>query len=163
MRTNYLSALLAWSWLSATALATGHVVHDSSFAPDHILRVGVSDIQDACETRRSVVVNGTSPGPTLHILPGGVTWIRVYNDMDNQNLTMVSCSGVVALHREHLKLTICESIGMVCRSAWPLSQTELRWLRNGLSRLDTFLTMNSSLAQRTQAHTTITLTSACRP
>ena len=102
MRINSLLALLVGGWLSATALAAGNAVHDASFAPDHILRVTFSDITDACETRRSVVVNGTSPGPTLHILPGGVTWIRVYNDMADQTLTMVGCSRI-AMPRQVLR------------------------------------------------------------
>ncbi|KAK0616770.1 multicopper oxidase-domain-containing protein [Immersiella caudata] len=88
MKAHTISALLAGSWLSSTALATGAAVHDSSFTPDHILRVTYQEITTACETRTSVIVNGSSPGPTLDILPGGVTWIRVYNDMADQNLTM---------------------------------------------------------------------------
>ncbi|KAK0644189.1 multicopper oxidase-domain-containing protein [Cercophora newfieldiana] len=87
MNAYSLSALLTGGWLSATALA-GAAVHDSNFAPDHILRVTNSQVAGGCDTRTSVVVNGTSPGPTLHVLPGGVTWIRVYNDIADQNLTM---------------------------------------------------------------------------
>ncbi|KAK4449629.1 putative L-ascorbate oxidase [Podospora aff. communis PSN243] len=88
MRAKSLSALLAGSWLPSTALATGAAVHDSSFTPDHVLRVTNQEISVGCETRTSAVVNGSSPGPPLNILPGGVTWIRVYNDMADENLTM---------------------------------------------------------------------------
>lgn len=46
----------------------------------------------ACRYRDSVVVNGTSPGPEIRLKPEQTTWIRVYNDMDNENLTMVGNS-----------------------------------------------------------------------
>ncbi|KAL6366290.1 hypothetical protein LRP88_00038 [Fusarium phalaenopsidis] len=64
------------------------VIHDSRFAPDYVLRVTTRNISVACETRVSAVVNGTSPGPELRIKPGETTWIRVYNDLESQNLTM---------------------------------------------------------------------------
>ncbi|THW47910.1 L-ascorbate oxidase [Aureobasidium pullulans] len=62
--------------------------HDETFMPDFSLRVTVKNISQGCFIRESVVVNGTSPGPTLRIKPNKVTWIRVYNDMADQNLTM---------------------------------------------------------------------------
>lgn len=65
------------------------VTHDETFVPDHVLRVTKQNISVACEHRMSVVINGTSPGPTLHLKPGKSTWIRVYNDMSDSNLTMV--------------------------------------------------------------------------
>ncbi len=71
----------------------GHLtVHDSSFIPDHVLRVSAKNISVACEKRYSAVINGTSPGPELRLPPGQVSWIRVYNDMPDNNLTMVSCA-----------------------------------------------------------------------
>lgn len=73
--------------LAAIAAATT-AVHDSTFVPDHVLRVTQTNLSVACEHRLSVVVNGTSPGPTLNIAPGKSTWIRVYNDMAKENLTM---------------------------------------------------------------------------
>ncbi|ETN36555.1 L-ascorbate oxidase [Cyphellophora europaea CBS 101466] len=42
----------------------------------------------ACRSRTSAVINGTSPGPPLRITPDQTTWVRVYNDMENENLTM---------------------------------------------------------------------------
>ncbi|KAK0744311.1 Cupredoxin [Apiosordaria backusii] len=86
MKATTLSSLLLGSWLPA-ALAE-MVTHDASFHPDHILRVTVAQVPSACESRTNIVVNGTSPGPALHILPGTSSWIRVYNDMPDQNLTM---------------------------------------------------------------------------
>ncbi|KAK4176416.1 putative L-ascorbate oxidase [Triangularia setosa] len=86
MKTVILSSLLLGSWLPI-ALAE-MVIHDDSFHPDHILRVTVAQVPLSCESRTDIVVNGTSPGPALHILPGTSSWIRVYNDMPDQNLTM---------------------------------------------------------------------------
>lgn len=65
------------------------VTHDETFIPDHVLRVTKQNISVACESRYSVVINGTSPGPTLRLTPGTSAWIRVYNDMADSNLTMV--------------------------------------------------------------------------
>ena len=82
------SALLA-TW-SAPQLALALLArHDSSFTPDHILRVTNDNIDIACDQHLSVVINGTTPGPVLRLAPGTSSWIRVYNDVDDQNLTMV--------------------------------------------------------------------------
>lgn len=71
-------------------VSAGIFVHDEQFIPDHVLRVSVTQVPSACETREDIVVNGTSPGPSIHLAPGTRTWIRVYNDMDDRNLSMVS-------------------------------------------------------------------------
>jgi L-ascorbate oxidase len=63
-------------------------VHDASFVPDEILRITEENVTIACESRLSVLVNGTSPGPALRLKPGKTTWIRVYNDMEHWNTTM---------------------------------------------------------------------------
>ncbi|AEO59159.1 laccase-like protein [Thermothelomyces thermophilus ATCC 42464] len=86
MLLSKLSILLA-KWLSVAVYA-GTLVHDEQFIPDHILRVSVAQVPSACENREDVVVNGTSPGPAIHLLPGARTWIRVYNDMNDRNLSM---------------------------------------------------------------------------
>lgn len=62
--------------------------HDSSFVPDHVLRITYENVSIACQSRPSVLVNGLTPGPALRLQPGKVSWIRVYNDMDQYNLTM---------------------------------------------------------------------------
>ena len=91
---QYLSSwLVLVGWLGSTALAS--TVHNSSFSPDYILRVTSVALPIACESRQSVVVNGTSPGPTLNLTAGVVTWVRVYNDMMDQNLTMASPNAIV--------------------------------------------------------------------
>ncbi|KAI5363638.1 Putative multicopper oxidase, type 1, multicopper oxidase, copper-binding, cupredoxin [Septoria linicola] len=55
--------------------------HGSDFQPDHILRVTTANITVACQERESVLINGTSPGPPLRLIPGKRQWVRVYNDM----------------------------------------------------------------------------------
>jgi L-ascorbate oxidase len=89
MKSNVLPRLLLANWISALAFAET-VIHDESFWPDHVLRVSIAEVPSGCESREDVVVNGTSPGPTIHLLAGVRSWIRVYNDMVDQNLTMVS-------------------------------------------------------------------------
>ena len=42
-----------------------------------------------CESRYSVVFNGTSPGPVLQLEEGKTTWVRVYNEIPDKNLTVV--------------------------------------------------------------------------
>nr|BAA24288.1 ascorbate oxidase [Acremonium sp. HI-25] len=64
------------------------VKHDGGFVPDHVLRVSSRNISIACTSRQSAVVNGTSPGPELRVPAGQRTWIRVYNDLEQENLTM---------------------------------------------------------------------------
>jgi L-ascorbate oxidase len=69
--------------------STGVVIHDGSFHPDFYLSVTYELQNVACGQRMSVLVNGTSPGPELR-LPGGKTsWVRVCNNMDEYNTTMV--------------------------------------------------------------------------
>lgn len=74
----------------ATASLGALVHHDHSFRPDHILRVTAENYTEACATRYSVLVNGSSPGPELRLKEGQVNWIRVYNDMKDENTTIVS-------------------------------------------------------------------------
>jgi hypothetical protein len=64
--------------------------HGPEFVPDHVLRVSLNNnFSVACQTRPTVVVNGTSPGPPLYLQPGKTSWVRVYNDMLTENFTMV--------------------------------------------------------------------------
>lgn len=65
--------------------------HAEEFSPDVILRVTRENhTVGNVGNRYLTLVNGSIPGPTLHILEGKVYWIRVYNDMSEANLTMVS-------------------------------------------------------------------------
>ena len=62
--------------------------HDDSFQPDVVLRVSSIAAEIACITRQSVVINGTSPGPPVSLPAGKTTWVRVYNDVPDQNATV---------------------------------------------------------------------------
>jgi hypothetical protein len=65
-------------------------LHDSSFTPHIVLRVTEQPHTQSCITKPDVIlVNGTSPGPEIRLVEGNTYWIRVFNDMDHQNLTMV--------------------------------------------------------------------------
>ncbi|KAH7408030.1 putative laccase [Cadophora sp. MPI-SDFR-AT-0126] len=81
--------------LFAIALSClGHVLadttcHDETFIPDAILRVTEAPLAQSCyPSKPTILVNGTSPGPALKIKEGYTYWIRVYNDMEHNNLTM---------------------------------------------------------------------------
>lgn len=74
----------------ASTLAAGRVhKHDSSFNPNFVLSVTQQNISIGGMYRESVLVNNSLPGPTLRIQENEVVWIRVYNNMAHQNLTMV--------------------------------------------------------------------------
>ncbi|OJD34790.1 l-ascorbate oxidase [Diplodia corticola] len=80
-----LSLLLAvGAWAKEPTLR----LHDDSFIPDAVLRVTEQTASIGCIQRDSVVINGTIPGPPLSFASGSVVWIRVYNDMPNENLTI---------------------------------------------------------------------------
>jgi hypothetical protein len=84
-----------WIFLTLVGLvyATGDThVHDESFIPDIVLRVTATNYSQTCYERYSVLINGSSPGPVLRLREGETTWIRVYNDIKNTNLTMVFAS-----------------------------------------------------------------------
>lgn len=71
-------------WCVAADLHT----HDDTFQPDEILHISSVNADIACIQRQSVVVNGTTPGPAVSLPAGKTTWIRVYNDMSDQNATV---------------------------------------------------------------------------
>lgn len=77
--------------LETKLLSTHPTWHDETFTPHFVLRVTEEPFTQSCITKQNVIlVNGTSPGPELRLKEGRVYWIRVFNDMDKQNLTMVS-------------------------------------------------------------------------
>lgn len=65
------------------------VKHDATFVPDIVLRVSTEIILLNCQPRLSTLINGTSPAPPVYLEPEKTTWIRVYNDADDVNVTMV--------------------------------------------------------------------------
>ena len=80
--------LLLFTTIWPTSAVT--VVHNDSFTPDAVLRVTAQEISLGGIRRLTTLVNGSIPGPELRIPEQEVAWIRVYNDMQGQNLTMVS-------------------------------------------------------------------------
>ncbi|KAK2041127.1 L-ascorbate oxidase [Colletotrichum somersetense] len=87
-----LTQVYAWGPRKSPNGPPGHYggihTHDDGFVPDHVLRVTYEDVKIACQTRPSVLVNGSVVGPTLRLKPGRRSWIRVYNDMEEYNTTM---------------------------------------------------------------------------
>lgn len=82
---------LIWSFVSLSILlkSTYGETHNESFVPEFILRATAENVTQACINRLSILLNGTSPGPELRLTPGVTSWIRVYNDMTDRNLTVV--------------------------------------------------------------------------
>lgn len=66
-------------------------VHDESFVPDAFLVFTVDTISQSCVAEKpTVLINGTSPGPEVRLQEGRTSWIRVYNNIADMNVTMVS-------------------------------------------------------------------------
>lgn len=63
-------------------------VHDASFTPDIVLRISQINAALACVYRTSVVINGTTPGPPVTLRENVTSWIRVHNDLSDQNATV---------------------------------------------------------------------------
>ncbi|KEF57337.1 L-ascorbate oxidase [Exophiala aquamarina CBS 119918] len=61
---------------------------DPQLSPDYVLVATAADITINCQQRYSVIFNGTSPGPPLYLKENYTTWVRVYNDIENENLTV---------------------------------------------------------------------------
>ncbi|UNI15593.1 L-ascorbate oxidase [Purpureocillium takamizusanense] len=71
-----------------SAAALQYHSHDDSFQPDAVLRVTRQDVSVGGLVRSTTLVNGSTPGPELRIPEDEAVWIRVYNDMKDDNLTM---------------------------------------------------------------------------
>ena len=63
--------------------------HDASFLPDHVLYATAGNVTIDCESRYSVLLNGSSPGPALYLEEDKTSWIRVFNKIPDDNLTVV--------------------------------------------------------------------------
>ncbi|KAM0427435.1 hypothetical protein ACHAQK_012032 [Fusarium lateritium] len=78
-----------FSLLPLLALASAKSrVHDKGFTPDYVLEATLDDIKVNCISRSSVTFNGTYPGPTLYLREEQTTWIRVYNRIPDNNVTV---------------------------------------------------------------------------
>ncbi|RDA88865.1 hypothetical protein CP532_5461 [Ophiocordyceps camponoti-leonardi (nom. inval.)] len=82
-----LSAFVLSSVLFLSAQAQFQV-HGEDFKPDFELEATEGDLAIDCQKRKSVLINGQSPGPQLTMAEGKVTWVRVWNKMEDLNLTM---------------------------------------------------------------------------
>ncbi|KAF2651411.1 multicopper oxidase [Lophiostoma macrostomum CBS 122681] len=62
--------------------------HGHSFEPDHVLLATARNVSINCESRYSVLLNDSTPAPSLYIQEGRTSWIRVYNHIPDTNLTV---------------------------------------------------------------------------
>lgn len=85
---NMLMFLLPTLACGLTLSHAGRRAHDRHFAPTHILRATSQNITVDCQSRTSVVINGSDPGPTIQLREGEEHWIRVYNNILDRNLTI---------------------------------------------------------------------------
>ena len=102
---QFLLKKLFWLCLCTTSLAAATTrstkskpispfnlkVHDEAFVPDAVLVFTVENISTSCvPAKPTVLINGTAPGPELRLKEGRTSWIRVYNNISDQNVTVVS-------------------------------------------------------------------------
>lgn len=92
-----LSVCIAGLLQTCDTAAQNLVSHGGSWDPEYVLVATAQNITINCESRHSVVFNGTSPGPVLHLQEGKTTWVRVYNQMLDKNITTVCCIAVLLL------------------------------------------------------------------
>ncbi|KAE9370969.1 multicopper oxidase [Stipitochalara longipes BDJ] len=107
-----LSLLSASAGLIEVAYAAT-VVHDKSFIPDAVLNITSGLEKQSCVPLKEILlVNGTSPGPELRFTEGKTVWIRVYNNIADQNLT---------IHWHGLSMAVAPfSDGTPSASQWPI-------------------------------------------
>lgn len=84
--TKILAILL---YHSMSVIGVQHYNHDESFTPDAVLTVTRQNISIAGVNKFATLVNDSIPGPTLHLPENKVFWVRVYNNIEDDNLTMV--------------------------------------------------------------------------
>ena len=132
--------------------------HDSDWEPDYVLEATVTNITINCHSRYSVIVNGTSPGPTLYLKEGQTTWVRVWNRIPDQNFTLVSIQS-----RSSKFLLKKSSTGMVSAKEQHLSLMEHHSSVNGLSHQMSSSIMKSLPALVMLGRTFITRMLVCRP
>lgn len=73
--------------LTCFLLAFGRVA--AEWRTDAVLVVDEKAISPDCTLRRSIVFNGTSPGPVMRFKEGERVWVRVYNNRsDSENVTV---------------------------------------------------------------------------
>ena len=88
VKVSFYSFLLLFHLL--TPIYVTATIHDDSFMPDAILRVTTQNISLGGIEKLTTLINGSVPGPELRVPENETAWIRVFNDMEDRNLTMVS-------------------------------------------------------------------------
>jgi len=121
LATPFSPLLFATSFILPLCSATHS--HNGSFTPSAVLRITAQNISIGGIHGVMTLVNGSTPGPVLRIHEKKVAWIRVYNDMKEQNLTMVcwradTLHGIVAYTKYRLAL------------AWPFASRSALLRRN---------------------------------
>jgi FtsP/CotA-like multicopper oxidase with cupredoxin domain len=110
-----LSAALAAAAVLMTpssAVASGRLMrHDASWQPEYVLEATAQNITVNCQSRYSTVFNGTSPGPTLHLQEGKTSWVRVWNRIEDNNVTVVCAALSPCSSDANLVLTSINSTG----------------------------------------------------
>ena len=93
-----LSALLLLVLGLVEAAVVSRQTHGAGFVPDAVLVVTQENITQSClPSKSNVLINGTSPGPELRLLEGQTYWIRVYNKMITENVTIVGVLFIVSV------------------------------------------------------------------
>ncbi|KAI9044400.1 L-ascorbate oxidase [Aspergillus affinis] len=86
---KFLLGIQLWlGTLASCAMSARQVRHDSTFQPHYVLRVSEKEVSIACRSRLIALVNGTTPGPSIHLRENQTSWVRVYNDFTSENLTI---------------------------------------------------------------------------
>lgn len=85
-----LFVLILQSLLWSGSAKLDGVRHDQYWVPEYVLVATAQNVTINCHSRYSVVFNTTSPGPTLYLTEGKTTWVRVYNHIEDKNVTVVS-------------------------------------------------------------------------
>lgn len=131
--------LCLFTLLLTAASQTLHT-HDGTFIPDASLHVTRKNISIGGIWRYTTMINGSIPGPPLRFTENQVVWIRVYNDMADDNVTMVRSSDAfdyLAIFDRH------EALAWHLTSGIPI----FRWHSTGLAMADSSIPL---LRLRTQ-------------
>ncbi|KAH7324905.1 Cupredoxin [Stachybotrys elegans] len=83
-----LAGFIAAASLIPSCLSATPIRHGADWEPEYVLVATAGNITINCKSRYSTILNGTSPGPTLHLQEGKTTWVRVWNRIPDDNVTV---------------------------------------------------------------------------
>ncbi|PVI00651.1 multicopper oxidase [Periconia macrospinosa] len=86
MRTS--AGVLTLFTLGSRSASAALQRHDASFDPTYVLYATADNVTMDCESRYSVLLNGSTPGPPLYLEEGKTAWVRVHNKVPYDNLTV---------------------------------------------------------------------------